>query len=187
MIIAWVQFFRFFLKVIVFPLFAPAGFLSRNIEYIFLPLKVLHFSTFQGPFFCSKLASSIHRINQDTVENSLSLVVLTLRIARYTLVNTIRLLNNWDLLLCFVFVFVFIFFLTFIVSDRFWWSVANFSALGTGCQFTRAWHRLPVSPRLAPVASFPALGTVCCFPALEDSACSSFYVLHWNLSVVFLL
>ena len=41
--------------------------------------------------------------------------------------------------------------------------VACLPALGTGCMFTRPWHRLHVFLRLTPVASLPALGTVCMF------------------------
>ena len=37
--------------------------------------------------------------------------------------------------------------------------VTCFPALGTGYMFSRAWHWLHVFPRLAPVTCFPALGT----------------------------
>ena len=37
--------------------------------------------------------------------------------------------------------------------------LAFFSALVTGCTFSRAYHRLHIFPRLAPVPYFPALGT----------------------------
>ena len=39
-----------------------------------------------------------------------------------------------------------------------------FSALGTCCKFSRAWHQLQVFPRLAPAACFPAPGTTCMAP-----------------------
>ena len=41
--------------------------------------------------------------------------------------------------------------------------VACFPALGTGCTFSRSWHRLYLFPHLAPVL-FPALGTSFTFP-----------------------
>ena len=39
-----------------------------------------------------------------------------------------------------------------------------FSVLSTGCMFSRAWHRLYVFPRLAPVTFFPALCIGCIRP-----------------------
>ena len=41
--------------------------------------------------------------------------------------------------------------------------VACFPALGTSYIFSRAWNRLRVFPGLAPVTCFPALGTSCMF------------------------
>ena len=43
------------------------------------------------------------------------------------------------------------------------WLIARFPALGIGCMFSRAWHRLHVFPHLSMVACFPALGTGCIF------------------------
>ena len=48
-----------------------------------------------------------------------------------------------------------------------------FPALGIGYMFSRAWHRLHVFPRLAPVTCFPRLAPVTCFPALGTGYTSS--------------
>ena len=40
-----------------------------------------------------------------------------------------------------------------------WQQVTCFPAFGTGCMFSRAWHRFHVFPCLVQVACFPALGT----------------------------
>ena len=57
------------------------------------------------------------------------------------------------------------------------------AAFGTGCMFSRVWHRLHVLPRLALVTCFPALGTgymfsrawhwLHVFPRLAPVACMS--------------